>query len=388
MKRTLILLVLLCLLNQLAAGPSRGLGGPGAMAAAHRIEAERTYTVSAAYQFGRASTFPLEAIPFEYLDQIGHHSIMPGLQGSLYVREGFLMPELIERAHEAGTEVILGVGGANSYQAFVAMVADAADRAAFVQNLTAFVLAQGYDGVNIDWEVPQGPNDRQNLTALLTELRASLDATGQELQLIVSVTKNEKRGEWIDAEAITPLVDHFVVMTFGYYGPWGSESGHNAPLYSPPPADHARSVDQSIRYWVQTQGVPASKIFMGVASFGIWFDSEGLYQPFSDSRQADYADIKSLFTQGQGDAGYTRHWDGITQVPFLTQNAGPGLWSYDDPRSIAAKRDYVLANGLGGVAIWDLTMDLVDGEHELLSVWAQMPARETLYIPLLQMGRH
>ena len=74
-------------------------------------------------------------------------------------------------------------------------------------------------------------------------------------------------------------------------------------------------------------------------------------------------------------------------MPFLTWNAGPGLWSYDDPRSVAAKRDYVLANGLGGVAVWDVTMDLVDGEHELLRVLAQKPVQERVYVPLMQMGR-
>lgn len=388
MNRTLVLLVLIFLVSQATASLPGTLGVPGALAATRRIEAQNAYIVSAAYPHWRAPSFPPEAIPFEYLHQIGHHSVMPGQQGSLDVPEGFLMPKLIRRAHKAGTDVILGVGGANSYPAFAAMVADAGDRAAFVQNLTTFVLAQGYDGVNIDWEVPRTSSDRQNLTALLAELRASLDATGQDLQLIVSVTKNEKRGEWIDVQAITPLVDHYVVMAFGYYGSWGSESGHNAPLYSPPLVGHARSVDQSIRYWVETRGVPPSKILMGLASFGIWFDSEGLYQPFGDSRKADYADIKPLFAQGQGAVGHTRHWDRVTQVPFLTQDGGPGLWSYDDPRSVAAKRDYVLANRLGGVAVWDLTMDLVDGEHELLQVLAQEPARrERVYVPLLQKGK-
>jgi chitinase len=182
-------------------------------------------------------------------------------------------------------------------------------------------------------------------------------------------------------------VDHYVVMTFGYYGLWGSTSGHHAPLYSPPLAGQARSVDQSLRYWTETRGVSPSKILMGVASFGIWFDSEGLYQPFSDSRKADYADIKPLLAQGQGGADYTRHWDGTTQVPFLTRNAGPGLWSYDDPRSVVMKRDYVLASGLGGVAVWDVTMDLVDGEHELLRVLAHKPVQKKVYVPLVQMGK-
>jgi hypothetical protein len=50
----------------------------------------------------------------------------------------------------------------------------------------------------------------------------------------------------------------------------------------------------------------------------------------------------------------------------LTQDYGPILWSYDDPQSIDLKCQYVIENNLGGVAIWDVTMDLVDGRQELL----------------------
>jgi chitinase len=386
MKRTLTLLVLLCLVGQIAGSLPVAPRLQGVRATAPQAEVTGAYIVSAAYPFWQALAFPPEAIPFEYLHQIGHHSIMPDEHGDLNVPDGFLMPQLIELAHESGTEVILGIGGANSYQAFAAMVADTGDRTAFVQNVTDFVLNHGYDGVNIDWELPKTPGDRQNLTALLTELRASLDASGRDLCLSIAVTKNETRGVWIDAEAITPLVDHYVVMTFGYYGAWGSTSGHHAPLYSPPLAAHARSVDQSLRYWTETRGVPPSKILMGLASFGIWFDSEGLYQPFSDSRKSDYAEIKPLMAQGQGSQAYTRHWDGTSQVPFLTRDAGPGLWTYDDPRSVALKRDYVLANGLGGVAVWDVTMDLVDGEHELLRSLAKKAVQQRVYVPLVQTG--
>lgn len=389
MNRMMGWLVVASIVSLATADLSGSLGAVGHVTSAsrtplHEVDTDPTYLVTAAYPWWRASTFPPEAIPFDYIQQIGHCSIMPGEQGKLVIPDRFVMPKLIELAHDADRQVILGVGGANSHDAFASMVADPEDRATFVQNLTDFVTDQGYDGVNIDWEFPQTPTDRQNLSALMAELRAGLDATGRDLQLSIAVTSNEKRGQWIDVEAITPLVQHYLVMTFGYHGAWGPESGHNAPLYPPPGLkDHARGVDQSLRYWTQTRGVPPSKILMGLPSFGIWFDSEGLYQPFTESRKADYRQIKPLVGQG-----YTRHWDGASQVPYLTQDNGPGLWSYDNPRSIGIKCDYVRANGLGGVAVWDLTMDLVDGEHELLKVIAKKPSPlYRSYLPLLQRGK-
>jgi chitinase len=305
---------------------------------------------------------------------------MPGEGGSLAIPAGFVMPELLELAHSAERTVILDVGGGRSYEAFASVLADPTERGTFVQNLTRFILEQGYDGASIDWEFPQTPGDGQNLSALMAELRASFDAADRDLQLSVAVSSNEKRGQWIDAEAITPKVDYYLVMTFGYYGPWSSESGHNAPLYPPPPQEGpSRCVDQSLRYWIETRGVPRSKILMGLPFFGLWFDSEDLYQAFTETRQADYRNIKPLVN-----SGYSYHWDDSSQVPYLIHDDSPGVWSYDDPHSVAIKVDYVLSNGLGGVAIWDLTMDLVAGEHELLKAIAHKLMAHQAYLPLVR----
>jgi chitinase len=368
----------ICLLGLVLAGASSADGVALPLRDADRPH----FKVAAAYPFWKAASFPVAELPFEYLEQIDHFSIHPGTGGGLDIPHGFVMPVLIEQAHLTGTRVNLVVGGANSYGAFAAMVANPTDRTAFVGNLLAFVVEQGYDGVNIDWEFPQTAADRQNLTALMAELRTGLDATGQKLSLSITVTSNERRGAWIDAEAIAPLVDHFLVMTFGYYGAWGMESGHHAPLWPQPAARDPRCVDQSLRYWAESREVPWSKIYMGVASFGIWFDSERLYQYFDNTRKADYREIKPL----SGD-GYTYHWDSTAQVPYLTRDDGRGLWSYDDPRSVGLKRDYALVKGLAGVAVWDVTMDRVGSEHELLEVLAHSPAPNRAFVPLVRMGK-
>jgi|GEM_PF-1872726 len=329
-------------------------------------DAVAPYFIEAAYPMWRSSVYPPEAIPLDYVQQIGHVFILPGENGTLAVPAGFVMPQLIERVHAANRKILIGVGGASSHDEFVLMVSDPTDRATFVQNLTGFVIEQGYDGVEIDWEFPRTAADRENLNALMTELRASLDATGQDLLLDIAVSASEWSGQWIDVDTITPLVDYYLVMTYSYHGGWSARSGHNAPLYPPPPGvDNSASVHESIRYWTETRGVPGSQIVMGLASYGISFDSEDLYRPFTSFGQAYYCDIRPLIGNG-----YTRHWDSTCQVPYLTQDDGPTLWSYDDPESIGLKCDYVIENNLGGVAIWDVTGDLINGHQELLEAVA------------------
>ncbi len=388
--RFLIFVVSTCLLGQAVAGLSCAEGpgvqlGQGKAAMPQQENGEAVYRIEAAYPFWRADFLPVDEIPFQYLDQIDHFSIHPGAQGTLVVPNGFVMPTLVEQAHLAGKRVILVVGGARDYGAFAAMAAEPSDRASFVRNLVDFLVEHGYDGVNIDWEFPQTLADRQNLSALMSELSAGLAAIDPELELSIAVTSNERRGQWIDVEAISPLVSHFLVMTFGYYGAWGSESGHNAPLYPVPAAGDSRCVDQSLSYWAEARGVPWSKIYMGIASFGLGFESEALYQALPDNpvvSKANYQDIKPLI----GD-GYTRQWDNAAQVPYLTLDDGPGVWSYDDPQSIDLKREYALANGIGGVAVWDVTMDRVGGEHELLKVLAHTSAPYRVLVPLVLRGK-
>jgi chitinase len=347
-----------------------------------------SYFVEAAYPAWRTSVYPPEAIPLDHIQQIGHVFILPGEDGALAIPDGFVMPQLIEFVHAANKKIFVGVGGASSHDEFASMVDDPTDRATFVQNLTDFVIEHGYDGVEIDWEFPQTAVDRENLNALMAELRASLDATGQDLDLNIAVSSGEWFGQWIDVEAITPLVDYYLVMTYSYHGGWSAQSGHNAPLYPPPSGvDDPASVDGSIHYWAETRGVPRSQIVMGLASYGISFNSEDLYRPFTSFEQAYYSEIQPLIGNG-----YTRHWDSTCQVPYLTQDAGPTLWSYDDPQSIGLKCDYAIENNLGGVAIWDVTGDRINGQQELLEMVAERCISPTalshrVYLPIIQKQR-
>jgi chitinase len=338
------------------------------------------YLISAAYPIWYAGSYPPEVIPFQHLHRLGHSFVMPGENGALIVPTGIPMPELIEPAHAANTMVTLGAGGAESHAAFEPVAANPAYRARFVHELTDFVVQHGYDGVSIDWEFPQSSADRDNLNALMSELRTSLDATGRDLQLSIAVSSGEWYGRWIDTGVITPLVDYYVVMTFNYHGEWSDQSGHNTPLYPPSPGlDSAGSISRDIDYWTLDRGVPSSKILLGLAFFGNSFNSEDLYQPFTAFSQASYRDIEPLVGNG-----YTYYWDNVSQVPYLRQDNGPIVWSYDNVASIRRKCDYVIENRLGGVAIWDLAGDLINGRQRLLEAVAdKLMLDPVAYLPII-----
>ena len=68
----------------------------------------------------------------------------------------------------------------------------------------------------------------------------------------------------------------------------------------------------------------------------------------------------------------TRRWESTSMVPYLVDDAGKNVLSYDDPESVEAKAKYVKTNGLLGAMFWEYRYDTED--HALLK-----PLVKTLY---------
>ena len=105
-------------------------------------------------------------------------------------------------------------------------------------------------------------------------------------------------------------------------------------------------------------GVP----FFGRGWTGVSDVNGGLYQPATgpaagtlEAGAEDYHVLATLTEQG-----YTRYWDGQARVPWLFD--GTTFWSYEDPKSLKHKTDYVRHHDLGGIMFWELTGDTDDGD--------------------------
>jgi len=234
-----------------------------------------------------------------------------------------------------------------------------------------------FDGIDIDWEFPvQGglkgnverPADKQNFTLLLAELRRQLDAQAakdhRRYELTIAASARPSEIANIEVGRIVPLLDFINVMTYDYHT-GGSIAHFNAPLY---PATHdptpELTVDASMRAF-EAGGVPRDKLLVGVPFFakaygGVANTNGGFLQPSSGPprnwRDSD-GDWRRLSVTRLKDRRYTRHWEAAAKVPWL-YDSSTGTWiSYDDPESVRAKVEYVRAQGLGGVVIWELGGD-------------------------------
>ncbi len=292
------------------------------------------------------------------------------------------------KAKYPNLKVLISLGGWNWSRGF-ASAARPENRAAFVAscidgyirgNLPAFDAAGGpgaaagvFDGFDIDWEYPAacgltcgGSEDSDNFTALLAEFRRQLDAIRPGLVLSAAV------GAGIDKIRVTrpdlyhPHVDYLNVMSYDFHGAWDAKTNFHSALFDSPGDPSTGNAafyntHDAIEAFLD-RGVPASKLNLGMASYGrgwsnVGSSNHGLYQNGTAAAASlepgieSYRVLRTLAWPQYADADSKARW---------IYN-GSTFWSFDDPATIADKMAYAKVQSLGGAFLWDFSGDDAQG---------------------------
>ncbi len=294
-------------------------------------------------------------------------------------------------------KTLLSVGGWTWSDHFSDAALTAELRANFARSCVALMTKYGFDGLDIDWEYPVSvglnpdigrAEDTENFTLLLAELRAQLDAQGQQdgdvhYLLTIAAPAGRARYSVIQLDQIYPYLDWINVMAYDFHGGWEATTNFNAPLYAtsadPNPDDASLNADAAMQAYVAA-GVPAEKLVMGVPFYGRGWSGvsdvqNGLFQP-SDGLPAgtwetgvfDYSDLEANYLPT-----FTRYWQDEAGVPWLYSPDEQIMISYDDPDSMRLKAAYVKDRGMGGITFWELSGDT--SAHALVNaLYAQFNA--------------
>ncbi|NDI35829.1 glycosyl hydrolase family 18 protein [Chengkuizengella sediminis] len=282
-------------------------------------------------------------------------------------------------------KTMISVGGWTWSNRFSDAAASQITRENFANSAVDFLRKYQFDGVDLDWEYPVSgglpgnstrPEDKQNYTLLLQEVREKLNIAGAEDGKYYSLTIASGAGptyaQNTELDKIANVVDWINIMTYDFNGGWQTISAHNSPLYFDPAAASSNvpnAAEFNIEAGVQghiNAGVPAQKIVIGTPFYGRGWsscssDNNGEYQSCSAANDGtwengvwDYTDLEDNYINKNG---YVRYWNDVAKVPFLYNASNGNFITYDDVESFGYKTDFIKSNGLGGAMFWEFSGD-------------------------------
>lgn len=286
---------------------------------------------------------------------------------------------LVDFAHLWGVKLMVSIGGWTLSDNFPAIAADPAKTAHFASECVRVIKAYQFDGIDIDWEYPcyeehsgRPETDRQGFTNLMRAIRDSIDAYGQKIGqdflLTAAFGAQDIRMQCIDYQEVTTFMDYVNMMTYDMNGVWSGEANHNSPLYNPEVGEKS-SLDETYRLLTEKYGVHPSKINLGVAFYGRTLRGfEGEPKLFGQHK-GKTDDVRFSLHEGsptyfqimlEKSDGFKEFWDDVAKVPYMINYKDSSFISYDDPKSIRLKAQYIVDKKCAGAIIWDLTNDYLE----------------------------
>ncbi len=347
-----------------------------------------------------------EKLPLEQLTHI-IFSFTNVIDGEMKFRNednGAKLRALIaQREKHPHLKVMIACGGWGA-DGFSDMSHTAENRKKFVQSVVAFNKEYQLDGLDVDWEYPAipaagtgaRPEDKQNFTLLMKELREALDTLDREQTLTFASAGWKPYYKNIELDEVMKHVDYMNVMTYDQIGSTSPFTGHHTALglieekhvqgtpaweyvesrreemkkrgYNYEPRSAEKIVDFCIAQGVRPEQLVIGAAFYGRAWKGVHPESNGLYQPNSGAHigWSGYSQIRSEF---EPDKNYKRYWDSIAKAPYLYSAKDSIFISYDDTVSVRLKTEYALKKKLGGIMFWQLGNDTKDPNNLLKSMY-------------------
>ena len=318
-----------------------------------RIRAGQLLVISYGPKLG---TFAVNGYAYPSIDQQVLRKTLPYLTYLSVFSYGFdslgrLLPQNAEAitriARQYGVRPLLvlttlGEGGQFSSTRAEQLLRDATARSALIENLAQTLAAQGFAGVDIDFEyIPA--EDAAAYADFVRAVRARLEPMGYTVMVALAPkTSAGQPGllyEAHDYAALGAAADDVLLMTYE----WGyalSEPMAVAPI---------DKVEQVVRFAVSQ--IPPDKIFLGMPNYG--YDWTLPYIK-GQSRARSLGNVQA--TEQAVQVGAPIRFDTVAQSPhynYWRERAEHEVW-FEDARSVQAKLLLAGEYQLRGVSIWNI----------------------------------
>ncbi len=258
------------------------------------------------------------------------------------------------------------------------LMADGPKRDLLVKTITDFVMANNFDGIDLDFEnfayvdgTSSWATTQIRFVAFMKALASSLHAQGKLLSLTTPPSFDPatgKKGYWVYSwPDLGSVIDRLRIMTYDY------------STATPGPIGPITWVEQTLQYAVAV--VPASKVFVGLPGYGRdWVTSvQGVCPSLPINYTAtvkttasagtvvmrDAATLASTYgatpqyqaKYGETSFTYQKVYNGTTSDGQLTQCTASRVVWYQDPQGFALRANLISKYHLGGLTQWTLGME-------------------------------
>ena len=182
------------------------------------------------------------------------------------------------KAQNPNVKILISIGGWTLSWTLSKIAANPTLRNTFIKSSVDFVINNGFDGIDIDWEYVgvQGigynyvdpVNDTPNFITMLKEMRTYMDQRSPNKHLEITAAMGCNPGVINNYRGTEPYMDYILLMTYDFAGSWGN-GGHHSGLYNNPAGDMDpqwnayRAVENA-----KNIGYPINKICMGCPIYG------------------------------------------------------------------------------------------------------------------------
>ncbi|WOD44671.1 glycoside hydrolase family 18 protein [Hwangdonia lutea] len=307
-----------------------------------------------------------------------------------------------QRKKHPNLKVMVACGGWAA-KGFSDMAHTAETRNKFVESVVRFNKKYDLDGIDIDWEypgIPAGntkarPEDKQNFTLLMKELRKALNTLERTQTLTFASAGWKRYYNNIELNEVMKYVDFMNIMTYDQVSGNAPFTGHHTALgwiktenlkdlltadfyteMQKRSAEHdteyePNSTEMIVDYCI-SKGVKPEQIVIGAAFYGkAWKGvssmNNGLYQANKGAfATIVYRDIREKF---ESDKNYKRYWDSVAKAPYLFNASDSIFITFDDTVSVKLKTKYAKKEKLGGIMFWQLGQDVKEKSSLLNAIY-------------------
>ncbi|BCR35892.1 glycosyl hydrolase family 18 protein [Mariniplasma anaerobium] len=294
---------------------------------------------------------------FETLDVINTAFIVANDQGNL-AGSNFLnnvTTYIMPKAKIHGNWVVMSIAPSSSWSTIASSSATITN---FANQIVLFINEYGFDGVDIDWETPSTA-ETTRFTALMKEVYEKVKDNNPNHLVTAAIGGGMWQPPKYDLNFSAQYLDYINLMTYGatgangqYQNPLYRQTTYHNPTYLVGRTLSTASIDESVKDYKASYNIDYEKIIVGVAFYGMkqvksgtsWIAAGSVY----------YHEIYNTYLNL---STYTEYYDQAAGVPYLLKNDGTEFISYDSPRSILQKSNYIIDQGLGGMMFWEYGTD-------------------------------